>query len=232
MSEFTTLMARDGHEFRCWLAAPPTGSPRGAVVVVQEIFGVNSHIRAVTDSYAAEGYLAIAPALLDRVRRNVELGYSAEDMQEGFGYVQQLKPEDTMRDLAAAMAVVKHAGRVGMVGFCWGGRTTYLAACELPLACAVAYYGGRIAQLLPKTPRCPMMYHFGELDSHIPMSEVAQIRAANPQGIFHLYPGAGHGFNCDQRDSYQPQAAALARERTLAFLAEHLRRQRPSGSEE
>ncbi len=134
MSEFTTIMARDGHQFRCWLAAPP-GAPRGAVVVVQEIFGVNDHIRAVTDGYAAEGYVAIAPALFDRVRRNVELGYSQQEVQEGVGYMQQLKPEDVLRDLAAAIAVVRHAGRVGMVGFCWGGMLTYLAATELPLAC-------------------------------------------------------------------------------------------------
>jgi len=225
MSEFTTIMARDGHQFRCWLAAPP-GAPRGAVVVVQEIFGVNSHIRAVTDGYAAEGYVAIAPSLFDRARRNVELGYSANEVQEGFGYMQQLKPEETLRDLAAAIAVVKHAGRVGMVGFCWGGTMTYLSATELPLACGVAYYGGRIGQLLAKTPRCPLMYHFGELDSHIPMSEVEQIRTAHPQGLVYVYPGAGHGFNCDQRDSYNPQAASLARERTLAFLAEHLVRAR------
>jgi len=228
MSEFTTIMSRDGHELRAWLAAPP-GSPRGAIVVVQEIFGVNSHIRAVTDGYASEGYVAIAPSLFDRVRRGIELGYSQPEVQEGFGYVQQLKPEQTLADLSAALAVVKHAGRVGMVGYCWGGRMAYLSAGELPLACAVSYYGGGIVQSLDRKPKCPVMYHFGELDTHIPLSDVEKIKAANPEGIFHIYAGAGHGFNCDQRDSYNPQAAALARERSLAFFARYLAASRPAG---
>ena len=224
MSEFTTIMARDGHEFRAWLAPPP-GSPRGAIVVLQEIFGVNSHIRSVTDGYAAEGYVAIAPSLFDRVRKGIELGYAQSDMQEGFGYVQQLKAEETAKDIAAAIAVVKHGGRVGVVGYCWGGKMAYVSASEQQgLGCAVAYYGGSIAQSLDMKPKCPMMFHFGEQDSHIPLTDVEKIKAANPQGIFHIYAGAGHGFNCDQRASYQPQAAALARERSLAFFAQHLRR--------
>jgi carboxymethylenebutenolidase len=221
MSEFTTIMSRDGHELRAWLAAPP-GTPHGAIVVVQEIFGVNSHIRSVTDGYAAEGYVAIAPSLFDRVRKGIELGYTQADVQEGFGYVQQLKPEQTLGDLSAALAVVKHAGRVGMVGYCWGGHITYVSACELPLACAVSYYGGGIVQSLEKKPKCPIMYHFGELDTYIPLADVEKIKKANPEGIFHVYAGAGHGFNCDQRSSYNPQAAALARERSFAFFARHL----------
>jgi carboxymethylenebutenolidase len=225
MSEFTTIMARDGHEFRAWLAAPP-GAARGAIVVVQEIFGVNSHIRAVTDGYAAEGYVAIAPSLFDRIRKGIELGYTQPEVQEGFGYAQQLKPEQSMQDLSAAIAVVRHAGRVGMVGYCWGGKLAYLGACDLPLACAVSYYGGSIAQSLDKKPKCPMMFHFGAEDTHIPASDIEKIKAANPQGIFHIYQGAGHGFNCDQRASYNPQAAALARERSLAFFAQHLRQPR------
>jgi carboxymethylenebutenolidase len=225
MSEFTTIMARDGHEFRAWLAAPP-GAARGAVVIVQEIFGVNSHIRAVTDGYAAEGYVAIAPSLFDRVRKGIELGYTQPEVQEAFGYAQQLKPEQTLQDLGAALTVVKHAGRVGMVGYCWGGKLTYMAACDLPIACGVAYYGGSTTQCLDKKPKCPMMYHFGAEDTHIPMSDVEKIKAANPQGIFHIYQGAGHGFNCDQRASYNPQAAALALARSVAFFAQHLRQPR------
>ena len=171
MSEFTTLMARDGHEFSAWLAAP-AGKPRGAVVVIQEIFGVNAHIRAVADGYAAEGYVAIAPALFDRVRKGIELDYNAETMKEGIGYVMQLKPEKTLLDLAASLAVVKHAGRVGAVGFCWGGKLAYVSGCELPIACGVAYYGGGIAKELDKTPNCPMLYHFGGRDTHIPQCDI------------------------------------------------------------
>ncbi|HEX7416518.1 MAG TPA: dienelactone hydrolase family protein [Steroidobacteraceae bacterium] len=222
MSEFTTIMARDGHEFQTWLAAPPA-RPRAAIVVVQEIFGVNSHIRAVTDGYAAAGYVAIAPALFDRVRRGIELGYSAADMQEGQGYVKQLQRGQTLADLSAAIAVVKHAGRVGVVGYCWGGTIAYMAACELPIACAVAYYGGSITKELAKHPKCPVMYHFGELDKHIPASDIAKIKAAHPQGEFHTYP-AEHGFNCEQRESYDAASARLARERSLAFFAKHLAR--------
>ena len=222
MSEFTTIMARDGHEFRAWLA-PPAGRPRGAIVVVQEIFGVNGHIRGVTDGYAKEGYVAIAPCLFDRVRRGIELGYSAPEMQEGRGYAQQLKPEQVLADLAAAIAVVKHSGRVGVVGYCWGGKIAYLAACNLPIACAIVYYGGSITPELKKQPKCPVMYHFGERDAHIPISDVDKIKAADPQGEFYLYP-ADHGFNCDQRASFDPPSSALARERSLAFFAKHVAR--------
>jgi carboxymethylenebutenolidase len=226
MGEFTTIMARDGHEFRAWLAAPP-GVARGAVVVIQEIFGVNSHIRAVTDSYAAEGYVAIAPSLFDRVRRGIELGYSLPERDEGRGYVMQLKPEQTMKDIAAAMAVVKHAGRVGMVGYCWGGRIAYMAAAsDLRLACAVVYYGGGITQILDRKPKCPVLYHFAERDTHIPLDDVAKIQTAHPEGVFHIYP-ADHGFNCDQRDSYDAASAALARQRTLEFFEKYVAGEKP-----
>ena len=220
MGEFTPLMARDGHEFRAWLAAP-AGRAKGAVVVIQEIFGVNSHIRAVTDSFAAEGYLAIAPSLFDRVRMGIELGYADKDMQEGRGYVMQLKPDQTLKDISAALAIVKHAGRVGTVGYCWGGKMSYLAACELPIACAVSYYGGGITQVLDKKPKCAVMYHFGERDKHITQDDVAKIKAAHPEGQFFLYP-ADHGFNCDQRGSYDAPSAALARKRTLEFFGQYL----------
>ena len=228
MGEFTTLMARDGHEFRAYLAAPP-GAPRGSIVVIQEIFGVNSHIRAVTDSYAAEGYVAIAPSLFDRVRRGIELGYKPEDMQEGRGYVQQLKPDQTLKDVSAALAVVKHSGRVGIVGYCWGGRIAYVAACDLPVACAVSYYGGGITQVLDQKPKCPVMYHFGERDQHITQADVTKIKAAHPEGIFHIYP-ADHGFNCDQRASYDAPSAALARKRSLEFFAQYVAGEKPKAT--
>jgi carboxymethylenebutenolidase len=220
MGEFTTIMARDGHEFQAYLAAP-VGKPRGAIVVLQEIFGVNSHIRAVTDSFASEGYTAIAPSLFDRVRRGIQLGYGPEDRQEAIGTMQQLKTEDTLKDVGAAIAVVKNSGRVGVVGYCWGGRLAYLAACDLPVSGAVVYYG-KVVDLLEKKPQRPVMYHFGTLDKSIPVSDTDKIKAAHPEGVLYLYEGADHGFNCDQRQSYNPEAATLARQRTLGFLARYV----------
>jgi carboxymethylenebutenolidase len=209
-------MARDGHEFNAWLA-PAVGTPRGAIVLAQEIFGVNRHIRRVADDFAAQGYLTIAPCLFDRVRRGIELGYSEKEVQEGRGYRLQIPKEKTMRDLTASLNVVKHAGRVAVVGYCWGGTLAWLSAAELPIVCGVSYYGGQIRDHLEKPPRRPMMYHFGERDPHIPMTDVEKIRAADPAGIFHLYP-ADHGFNCEDRDTYDAASATLARERTLGFL--------------
>ena len=220
MGQFTTIMARDGHEFQVWMAAAPA-RPRGALLVIQEIFGVNSHIRKVTDGFAAEGYTAVAPCLFDRIRRGIELDYSPASMQEGMGYVKQLKPEATLRDLAATLAAVKHSGRAGAVGYCWGGMLSYLAAGELPLACAVVYYG-KVMSHLEHQPRCPVMYHFGTADRSIPVSDVEQLKAAYPAAPVYTYDGAGHGFNCEQRDSYDAEAAALARRRTLEFFARYV----------
>jgi len=220
MGEFNTLMARDGHEFRAYLS-PPSGRPRGAVIVIQEIFGINAHMRSVTESFAAEGYLAIAPSLFDRVRKGIELDYNDQTMQEGFGYTKQLKRDEILKDLAAALAVVKHAGRVGTVGFCWGGGISYLAACELPIAAAVCYYGGSIVNYLDKNPKCPVMYHFAEKDKHITAEIRAKIQAAHPEGIYYLYQ-ADHAFNRDVGPNYEPKSAALARQRTLEFFAKYL----------
>jgi len=220
MGEFTTFMARDGHEFQAYLAAPAS-KPRGAIVVLQEIFGVNSHIRAVTDGFAAEGYTAIAPALFDRIRRGIELGYGPEDRPEALGYMQQVKIEDALKDIGAALAVVKNSGRVGTVGYCWGGLLSYRVACALPVACAVVYYG-KVASQLDHKPKRPVMYHFGTADQSIPLSDVEKIKAAHPEGTFYLYEGADHGFNCEQRSSYNPEAAAQARQRTLGFFARYV----------
>jgi carboxymethylenebutenolidase len=222
MGEFTTLMARDGHEFNAWLAAPSQPA-RGAIVLAQEIFGVNRHIRSVADGFAADGYVTIAPCLYDRVRRGIELGYSEAEVQQGRGYRLQIPKEKTVLDLTACINVVKHAGRVSMIGYCWGGTLAYIAACELPVFCAVSYYGGQIKDHLDKSPRRPVMYHFGEKDPHIPLSDVDKIRAADPNGIFHLYP-ADHGFNCEERGTYDAASAALARTRTLEFLTAQMER--------
>jgi carboxymethylenebutenolidase len=222
MGEFTTLMARDGHEFNAWLTAPKQGA-RGALVICQEIFGVNHHIRTLADGFAAAGYLTIAPCLFDRIRRGIELGYGEADTKEGRGYRLQIPKEKTLLDLGASINVIKHAGRVAMVGYCWGGTLAYIAACELPVACAVAYYGGQIKEQLAKSPKRPVLYHFGEKDPYIPLPDIEKIRAAEPTGVFHLYP-ADHGFNCEERGSYDAASAALARERTLEFFAEQLER--------
>ena len=228
MGELTTIMARDGHEFQAWLTAP-AGRARGAVVVVQEIFGVNGHVRAVTDGFAAAGYTAIAPSLFDRIRRGIELRCTPEDMQTGSGYRKQIPAETALKDISAAVAVVRHSGRTGVVGYCWGGSLAYFAACELPLAAAVVYYG-RVGEWLARKPRCPVLYHYGSVDKSIPLGDVERIRAAQPAAPVYVYEGAGHGFNCGQRDSYDAPAAALARTRTLDFFARYLAGAEPAES--
>ena len=214
------LLAADGKHLSAYLAKPE-GTPRGAVVVVQEIFGVNSHIRRVAEQYAAAGYLAIAPAMFDRLQKGVELGYDAAGLQAGIDLMMKATNEGAIADLDAAIGAVAHAGRVGMVGYCWGGRVTYLAGCKTNIAAGVAYYGGGIPQLLHDTPRCPMMFHYGEHDSHIPLSDVEKVRRAFPAGIYHLYP-AGHGFNCSERADFDAASAHLAFERTLEFFRKHV----------
>lgn len=222
MGHFETLMARDGHAFNAYFAKPPAAA-RGAVVIVQEIFGLNPHIRAVTDAYAAAGYLAIAPALFDRVGRDIVLGYSPEELQQGMGYRQQIKDDKAVLDISAVAAVARHAGKVAVIGYCWGGRLAWLTACQLPLNAAVAYYGAGIGQHLDKTPLCPMMLHFGALDKSIPADEIARIRARFPQGICHIYPDAGHAFNnSDRPANYHAASAAAAQRYTDEFLAQYI----------
>lgn len=220
MSDYTRLMARDGHQFEAWLA-PPKGPVRGAVLVLQEIFGVNAHIRAVADSFAAEGYLAIAPCLFDRVDRDLQLGYTPDDITRGRGTMLQLKQEQVTLDVAASLAVIKHAGRAAAIGYCWGGTQAWLAAVQQPIAAAVAYYGTGIAANLDVTLKAPVQCHFGTQDKSIPAEAIERIRAAQPAVDYHLYD-ADHGFSCDHRGSFDAASAALARTRTLAFLAEHL----------
>ena len=214
------LRASDGNVFPAYLAKP-AGNARGGIVVVQEIFGVNPHIRRVTEQYAEQGYLAIAPALFERQEKGVELGYDAHGFEKGIALMMKASTEGVLADINAAIDAVAHAGRVGMVGYCWGGRVTYLSACKTNIAAGVAYYGGGIVQLLPETPRCPVMFHFGEKDTHIPLSDVEAIRKAYPQGIYHLYP-AGHGFNCTERADFDPPSAQLAFERSIDFFRKHV----------
>jgi len=214
MEHSIELSAADGHRLSATLAEPKH-KPHGGIVVVQEIFGVTRHIRAVADQYAAAGFLAIAPALFDRVERNVDVPYT--DMQRGFAYMRALKTDEVILDVQAAVNRVSAAGKVGVVGYCWGGTIAYLAAARIKIAAAVAYYGGGIHNHTDEKPRVPVMFHFGEKDAHIPRSAVDQIRAAYPEGLYHLYP-ADHGFNCTDRASYEPTCAKLALERSLEFL--------------
>ena len=218
------LRASDGFTLGAYEALPDDGTAvRGGVVVIQEIFGVNPHIREVCDGYASDGYAVIAPQIFDRAERDVELGYEGDDMTRGIGIAfQGLNREDTLKDLQAAVDEVGKHGAVGLVGYCFGGLLTWVGACELEgVACASAYYGGGIAGELARTARCPVMMHFGELDAHIPMSDVERIRAALPDVDVYVYP-ADHGFNCDHRASHDAASAATARKRTLGFFEEHL----------
>jgi carboxymethylenebutenolidase len=218
MGHTIELTAADGHHLSGYLAQP-AAEAHGGIVVIQEIFGVTRHIRAVADQYAAAGFLALAPALFDRVEPNVDVPYS--DVQKGFRYKQAMNNDTVLLDLAAAALHASSAGKVGVVGFCWGGTLAYLAAAKLEIDAAVAYYGGGIERLLDQKPRVPVQFHFGEKDAHIPLSAVAQIKAAYPQGVYHLYP-AEHGFNCNDRASFEPKSAQLAFERSLEFLRRHV----------
>jgi carboxymethylenebutenolidase len=221
VSQSETLMARDGHEFNVYIAKP-SGKARGAVVIVQEIFGLSPWVLRVADSYAADGYLTVAPALFDRVRRNIVLGYSPQDMQHAMGYRKQIDTAKAVLDIAASAAMARHAGKVSVVGFCWGGTLAWAAASALPLGAAVCYYGSGIPSLLPKVPACPAMLHFGEQDKSIPLSDIERLRTAYPHGVYHLY-AAGHAFaNDDRPDHYDAAATALARSRTNASLAQHI----------
>ena len=221
MGKMIELTAGDGHKLGAY-RADPAGKPRGGVVVIQEIFGVNSHIRSVTDGYAAEGYLAIAPAMYDRVQRNYETGYTQEDIQAGVAIMQKLNWDQTMLDAKAAIDAAKPAGKVGIVGYCWGGTVAWVAAARLSgLACAAPYYGGAIPNFISEQPKCPVMFHFGEQDHSITLEQAKKVAAAHPGATTHYYP-AGHGFNCDQRGSYDAASAKLARERTVQFLRTHL----------
>lgn len=215
-----TLMARDGHEFAAFMAAP-AGIPRGSVVILQEIFGVNAHIRSVVERYAAEGFIAIAPALFDRIERHVELGYTPPDIEKARGYMLQLDEAKTLLDVSAAVNVVRHAGHVALVGFCWGGQVAWIAASQLPVNAAVSYYASRLWQKLERVPTCPMLFHFGERDAGIPLEQVEKVRAAFPQGIYHFYP-ADHGFACDARSQFDASSAQLAWGRTQDFLRERV----------
>lgn len=224
MGQTISLTAADGHKLTAY-RADPQGTAKGAVVVVQEIFGVNSHIQSVVDGYAGNGYVAIAPALFDREGPGIELGYASDDIARGRDLAFPLGWDSPLLDINAAIDAVANVGKTGIVGYCWGGSLAYLASCKSKVDCAVGYYGGQILKILAAEPdlkpQVPVMLHFGEHDKGIPLSDVDQLRERHPDVPIHLYD-ADHGFNCDQRGSYSQPAAEAALNRTLEFYAAHL----------
>jgi len=221
------LTAGDGHTFSAYRADPPD-APKGAVVVLQEVFGVNAHIRKIADAFAATGYVAIAPSLFDSVKTGVELGYDDASVAEGIALMQQVGKDRALAEIQAAVDSVRSAGKVAVVGYCWGGYLAYAAGNHVNgLACAVGYYGGGIVDDYGAKRKVPTLLHFGEDDALIPLEAMSQFRAFRPDVSVFSYPGASHGFNCDQRDSYDEQAAQTALERTLSWISQCVQGQAP-----
>jgi len=221
MGQMIELTAADGHRFAAYRAVPENA--RAGLVVIQEIFGVNQHIRHVADRFTAAGYAVIAPALFDRAERRVELGYQPEDVQAGVALRAKIAPEDTLKDVTAAATALGTA-KTGIVGYCWGGSLAWIGATQTNLfAAASGWYGAMVVKTKDAKPRCPVQLHFGESDHSIPLTDVAAIREAQPNITVYTYP-AGHGFGCEERASYNPEAAKLAQSRTLQFFAEYLLR--------
>ena len=218
MNETVKLKASDGHALDAYVSSPST-TPNSGLVVLQEAFGVNRHIRSVADSYAKDGFLALAPALFDRMERGVELGYEGADLQKGIALARQSNPQTVMMDVAAALAYLRKHGakRCGVLGYCFGGTMAWLTATRLDPDVAVGYYGGNITHFTQENPRCPVMLHFGTLDKHIPKQDVERFQAAHPAVEIFWYE-ADHGFNCDDRSSFNAAAAKRARERSLELL--------------
>jgi len=227
MGEWLKLKAADGHELSGYVARPE-GEPIGALVLVQEIFGVNAHIRGVADGYAKDGFLVIAPALFDRFERGVELKYEGEDAKRANEFWKKLNPDIALIDIAAAYDEARKAEKgIGVLGYCFGGLMSWLTATrgetlKMQPSCCVGYYPGGIGKYAKEEPSCPVLLNFGADDSNIGNEQVDAVRSAHPEVEIFVYEGAGHGFNCDARSSYNPQAAALARERTLRFLKTHV----------
>jgi carboxymethylenebutenolidase len=223
MGETVKIRSVDGHELDAYVAKP-AGEPIAGLVVIQEIFGVNRHIRSIADGYAKDGFLAVAPALFDRVERGVELSYEGDDAKKAMALLQKTDVDNALADVDAALAyAAKETGKkVAVIGYCFGGLLAWLSATRLHPTAAVGYYAGRIGNYAAETPKVPVQLHFGKLDTHIPAEQVEAVHAAHPEVEIHWYEGAGHGFNCDMRASYNPQAAALARGRALEFLKKNL----------
>jgi len=217
-TETVTLTASDGHALSAYVAHPQ-GKPKAGLIVLQEIFGVNEHIRSIADGFAADGFLVVAPAMFDRVKPGIELGYDNFDAARET--LSQLERENCVKDMAAAADYAQSAGKVGIVGYCWGGAMADLAACHDLVDAAVSYYGRMTVEWLDLQPQCPVLYHYGETDGLIPWQTIEQI-ARKRDGEVRVWGGAGHGFNCDVRPEYHKAAAKQARELTLKHLATNL----------
>jgi carboxymethylenebutenolidase len=213
------LTAADGHVLDAYLAEPK-GKAHGGVVIVQEIFGVTGHIKRVADRYAAEGFVAIAPAMFDRIKPGITLDYG--EIQQGIAYMRQLEWPSTLADVDAAASYVRDAGGTAVIGFCWGGTVAHVAASELDFDAAVSYYGGGVAKMLDKEPQCAIVYHIGDRDHSIPVADIDKIKKAYPAATVYVYEGAQHGFNCDERASYSGAHASLAFARSIELLREEI----------
>ena len=224
MGQTITLTASDGFKLGGY-RADPSQKAKGAIVVIQEIFGVNSHIRSVCDRFAQEGYVAIAPAIFDRIQPGFESGYSPDEVAHARTFIAAPDFAAYLRDTQAAIDAVKNEGPVGIVGFCLGGSVAYAAATKLSgLSVAIGYYGGAIVRFADDKPKVPTQLHFGEKDAGIPLTDVEAIRAKRPDVDIHIYPGAQHGFNCEERASYDKASAELARQRSVEFLGKYLKK--------
>ncbi len=223
MGEQISLTASDGHTFGAY-RADPADAPKGGMVVIQEIFGVNHHIRVVCDRLAAAGYSAIAPSLFDRSERNFDSGYSPDEVAKARQFVAKPDWDAMLRDTQAAFDAAQSSGPTGIVGFCLGGSIAYLAAARISgLSAAIGYYGGQIIRFSDEQEKCPMQLHFGEKDDHIPQTDVGIIRQKHPKAEIYTYP-AGHAFSNEDRPSFHEPSSKLAWERTLKFLQANLKR--------
>jgi carboxymethylenebutenolidase len=217
------LTASDGFQSGGY-RADPAGAPKGAIVVIQEIFGVNHHIRSVCDRLAGAGYVAIAPSIFDRIEPHFQSGYSADEIAVARKFVANPDWAAMLLDTQAAIDAVKSVGPVGIIGFCLGGSIAYAAATKLTgLSAAVGYYGGAVVRFADDRPKVPTQLHFGEQDHGIPLTDVETIKAKRPEVEVHVYPGAQHGFHCDERASYDKASADIAWPRSLEFFAKHLK---------
>jgi carboxymethylenebutenolidase len=221
MGELIKATASDGHILDVYLAQAK-GLPKGGIVLIQEIFGVNNHIKSIADQYASEGYLVGAPSLFDRVEPNIRLCYNPEDIAHGKELKESVGNENPLLDIQSTLNIVKSAGKVAVIGYCWGGTLTWLSACQVPgFSAAASYYGGGIGALAFMQPKCPTIFHFGENDPVIPLTDIDTLKSAQPKCPIYLYP-AGHGFNCKQRDGFHSSSSKIALERTIEHVEHNI----------